>query len=64
MSEAKRGRGRPRMNPGEARTSTFSVRLTPDERAAVAKAAERAGGIDASEWARRVIVAAAAVTPR
>ncbi len=50
--------GRPKKAPDEAKASTFSVRLTADERALIEAAAERAG-IKASEWARRVLIAAA-----
>lgn len=50
--------GRPPSPPGTAKASTFSVRLTADERAMVEDAAERAG-VKASEWARRVLLDAA-----
>ena len=50
--------GRPRKAPGDAKASTFSVRLTADERAMIEAAAERAG-MKASEWARRALLAAA-----
>lgn len=49
--------GRPPKAPGDVKASTFSVRLRPDERAAIEAAAERAG-VKASEWARRVLLTA------
>lgn len=51
--------GRPPKAPGDAKASTFSVRLRADERAAIEAAAERAG-VWASEWARRVLLEATA----
>ena len=60
MTATKRKRGRPKMAPGEVKTYTFSIRLAPDERALVEAAAERAGATSASDWARDVLVNAAA----
>jgi len=51
--------GRPPKAPGETKASTFSVRLTAEERAWIEAAAERAG-VKTSEWARRVLIASAA----
>jgi hypothetical protein len=50
--------GRPRINPAAAKGSIFPIRLSLEERAAIAAAAERADERD-SEWARRVLLAAA-----
>jgi hypothetical protein len=50
--------GRPPLAPGEAKGTIFSVRLTPEERAVVESAAERAGE-KASAWARHVLLRAA-----
>lgn len=50
--------GRPPKAPGDAKASTFSVRLTPDERARIEAAAERTG-VRPSEWARMVLLASA-----
>ena len=58
MTTAKRKRGRPKMVPGAVKNYTFSIRLTPDERALVEAAAERAGAPSASDWARDVLLAA------
>lgn len=52
-------RGRPRMAQGEVKSHTFSVRLTPDERALIEAAAERAGATSASDWARDALLLAA-----
>jgi len=48
--------GRPPKPEGEAKASTFSVRLTTEERARIDAAAERAG-LTPSEWARQVLLA-------
>ena len=58
MTEQKRGRGRPKMAPGEAKTFIFSIRVSLDERALIEKKAE-ADGMSSSDWAREVILAAA-----
>jgi len=50
--------GRPPLSPDGSKAATFSMRLLPGERSAVDAAARRAG-LGASEWARRVLVAAA-----
>ena len=52
--------GRPRLDPGSAKETVITIRLSPEERAAIAEAAERHGDRGASEWARRVLLAAAA----
>ncbi|MBN1611428.1 MAG: hypothetical protein JW940_32645 [Polyangiaceae bacterium] len=59
----KRGRGRPRMAPGEAKTTIFSIRVTLDDLDAIKHAAERAGTPSASDWARAVLLEAAAGRP-
>ena len=59
MSKARKGR--PPKAPGEAKASTFSVRLTTEERAQVEAAAERAG-LKASEWARRTLLCCSRLT--
>ena len=58
MTEAKRGRGRPKMTEGEARDIIFSIRLSIGERAVIQEAAEKAGVDSASDWARDVLLAA------
>jgi len=55
VSETRVRMGRPPKAPGDAKASTFSVRLRADERAMIEAAAERAG-VKASEWARRVLL--------
>lgn len=60
-AERRRGPGRPPMANGVAKLATFSVRLTPEERAAL-DAAATAVDLSSSEWARRVLVAAAKST--
>ena len=57
-AESKPKRGRPPVAEGERKASTFSVRLTKEERAEVDAAAKRDGG-GTSEWARRVLLATA-----
>jgi uncharacterized protein YggL (DUF469 family) len=57
MTEQKRGRGRPKMAPGEAKTFIFSVRLSVDERSLIEKKAEAEGFNSASDWAREVLLA-------
>lgn len=58
MSARRRGPGRPRKKPRDARGAVFSTCLTPAERDVVKAAAERAGKT-ASTWARDVLLAAA-----
>lgn len=55
MSKKRPRMGRPPKAPGDAKASTFSVRLRADERAAIEVAAKRAG-VKASEWARQVLL--------
>lgn len=51
--------GRPPIaDRGAIKKSTFSIRITPEERATVERAAE-ASGESASEWARRILLSAA-----
>ncbi len=52
--------GRPPLPKGEAKGSTFSLRLKPGERSIIDAAAKRAGFESASEWARRALMAMAA----
>lgn len=54
--------GRPRLDPAAAKRALFQVRLSHEERAAITTAAQLAGEKD-SEWARRVLLAAATKTP-
>lgn len=51
--------GRPRLEPGQGKESTFSVRLTKEEREQIDAAAEAAGYSSASQWARTVLLDAA-----
>jgi hypothetical protein len=53
----KRGRGRPKMAPGEKRDAVFAFRVTVAELAVIREAAEREG-VPASDWARDVLLAA------
>lgn len=55
--------GRPPLPEGEAKARMFCLRLSPDERAAIDVAAGTAGE-SASEWARRVLLAAALIDRR
>lgn len=50
--------GRPRLDPDSAKETVMTIRLSRDERAAIARAAERDGISKASEWARRVLLKA------
>lgn len=47
-------RGRPMLPPDEVKDRLLSVRLTPDERAAIWDAAAKAG-LTPSQWARQEI---------
>ncbi len=58
MTAEKRGRGRPKMAPGEAKTTIFSIRVTLDELAAIKEAAEQEG-VSASDWARETLLVGA-----
>lgn len=51
--------GRPRLEPGQGKESTFSVRLTKEERALIEAATVAAGYTSASKWARSVLLDAA-----
>ena len=59
MSAAKRGPGRPSFAEGTAKTGVFAIRLSSEERAVIAAAAERAGK-PVTQWAREVLLAAGA----
>lgn len=50
-------RGRPRL-PAEEKKQVFAVRLTPEERSMIERAAD-ASGLTVSEWSRRELIAAA-----
>ncbi|MFA7295649.1 MAG: hypothetical protein WC211_00515 [Dehalococcoidia bacterium] len=56
---AKRGPGRPKMPPSEARTLRLPLRLSATERAALVAAA---GGRDLTTWARETLLAVAGMT--
>jgi hypothetical protein len=58
MTDEKRGRGRPKMAPGEARDVIFSIRLSMAERSLLEAAAQRAGIDSASDWARDILLGA------
>jgi hypothetical protein len=51
------------MAPGEAKTTIFSIRVTLDDLDAIKRAAERAETPSASDWARAVLLEAAAGRP-
>lgn len=51
--------GRPPIAKKERKATLLSVRLTEDERKTVERAA-KASGVGLSEWARRVLLSAAA----
>lgn len=51
--------GRPPLAAGKAKAAMFTLRLTPDERAAIERAAQRVGK-SASQWAREMLLAASA----
>ena len=51
---AARKRGRPRKGPSSAKTAVFSTRITPELRAALEKAASKAGGTLSDEIERRL----------
>lgn len=52
--------GRPPLPKGETKATIFSIRLSPEERAAI-EAKATADGLKASEWARRILLEAATV---
>lgn len=52
--------GRPKLEPGQGKESTFSVRLTREEREQIKAATVAAGYKSASKWARSVLLDAAA----
>jgi hypothetical protein len=52
--------GRPKLEPGRAKESTFSVRLTAEAREQIEAATVAAGYRSASKWARSVLLDAAA----
>jgi len=51
--------GRPRLDPAATKEAVMTIRLSREERLAIESAAERSGGLRASEWARRVLATAA-----
>jgi hypothetical protein len=51
-------RGRPRLDAAAAKSAIFPIRLSHEERAQITMAAQR-DGLKDSEWARRVLLAAA-----
>jgi uncharacterized protein (DUF1778 family) len=53
----KRGPGRPAFEAGKARTGSFTVKVSDDERAAIETAAERAGK-KPTQWAREALISA------
>lgn len=57
MIEVKEKRGRPKLSPEERKRTIFSIRLSPEERAAIETASER-NGQKASDWARTVLLEA------
>jgi hypothetical protein len=60
MRKEKRPGGRPRLDPRSAKDTVLTIRLSREERDAISAAAEQAGAAKASEWARGVLLAAAA----
>jgi hypothetical protein len=54
----RRGRGRPSLPKAERKGAIFSVRLSPEERAQVERAAQ-ALGLKAAAWGREVLLEAA-----
>jgi uncharacterized protein (DUF1778 family) len=59
VSKAKPKGGRPRMDPSTTKDTVMTIRLSREERETIGEAASRAGVTKPSEWARRVILAAA-----
>ena len=49
--------GRPPLAEGKAKAAMFTIRLAPDERAAIERAS-KARGMRASQWAREVLLLA------
>ena len=58
MTEKKRGRGRPSLAGGTAKTVVFSLKLSAEEKVAIVAAAERSGK-PVTQWAREALLAAA-----
>jgi hypothetical protein len=50
--------GRPPLPKGKVKAAMFCIRLSPDEREAIERAAQKADE-RASEWARRILLSAA-----
>jgi predicted HicB family RNase H-like nuclease len=57
--KGKRGPGRPAFETGKARTGSFTVKVSDDERAEFEAAAARAGK-PVTTWAREALLAASA----
>jgi predicted HicB family RNase H-like nuclease len=57
--KARKGPGRPAVEAGKARTGSFTVKVSDEERAAIEAAAAKAGK-PATTWAREVLLAAIA----
>jgi len=55
-----RGPGRPRINQDAPKDTVLTIRLSREERAVIAAAAARAKVAKDSDWARRVLLVAAA----
>lgn len=56
MSHKGNRTGRPKLEPGQGKESTFSVRLTKEEREQIEAATIAAGYKSASKWARIVLL--------
>lgn len=63
MSAVRRGPGRPAFAGGTARTGSFTVKVSDDERAQIEAAAHRAGK-RVTEWARDALLSAANRLPQ
>lgn len=57
--KGKRGPGRPAFAAGKARTGSFTVKVSDDERAKIEAAAAKAGK-PATTWAREALLSATA----
>lgn len=49
--------GRPKLPKGQAKLVTVALRVTPDDRKAMGRAA-KSGGVSFAQWAREALIAA------
>jgi hypothetical protein len=60
--KAERRRGRPPLADGQCKSKLLSIRVSPEEHAALSHAADRSD-MDLAAWARRILTQAAKTRP-